>query len=109
MLKKEIPIQLNYARTMIIKAKSNKKVGPDVVDTFRQVKPQLKEKHSNRRTRTLAPQEFQNLHDHAPAHLRDILIMGHWTGMRKGEILLSAWPKVDLRNRLIRLEASDTK
>lgn len=42
-------------------------------------------------------------------HLKDILIAGYWTGMRKSEILKLTWSKVDLKNRMIRLEAEDTE
>ena len=36
-------------------------------------------------------------------------MMGYYTGMRKGEIVNLTWDKVDLRQRMIRLEQSDTK
>jgi integrase len=105
---KTIDDELNYVKTMIINAYDNKKVGPDIVDVFRKVKRKL-EVNTNRRTRTLTVQEFEELRENSPRHLQDILIMGYWTGMRKGEILPLTWNKVDLRERFARLEASDTK
>jgi integrase len=36
-------------------------------------------------------------------------LTGWYTGMCKGEILNLTWDKVDLANRMIRLEAKDTK
>lgn len=44
-----------------------------------------------------------------PSHVKPILTMGYFTGMRLGEILGLRWSQVDLQRRLVRLEASDTK
>lgn len=63
----------------------------------------------NARKRVLAPPEFQSLMVSASRHLKGILAAAYYTGMRKGEILHLTWDKVDFKNRLIRLEASDTK
>ena len=42
-------------------------------------------------------------------HINGIVAMGYYSGMRRGEILGLTWDKVDLANRMIRLEAKDTK
>jgi integrase len=35
--------------------------------------------------------------------------MAYWTGMRKGEIWDLTWGKLDMKARMIRLEAEDTR
>ena len=59
--------------------------------------------------RVLTKEEDDGLLGHSPKHIQNILIMGYWTGMRKGEILKLTWDKVDMAAKVIRLEASDTK
>ena len=44
-----------------------------------------------------------------PQHTKAILATAFYTGMRMGEILSLTWDRVDLKNRVIRLEAEDTK
>jgi integrase len=105
---KTIDDEVNYAKSMIIKAFDNDMVGAKTLKTFRRVK-RLLEGHANRRERVLSVQDFNTLHGSAPKHLQDILAMGYWTGMRKGEIISLTWDKIDVKERLIRLEASDTK
>lgn len=105
---KTIDDEINYVKTMIINAAHNEVVGGDVAMAFQRVKPLLK-KNSNARDRVLAGNEFDQLFDQAPNHLKGILIMGYWTGMRKGEIRDLVWSKVDMKERVIRLEAEDTK
>jgi integrase len=48
-------------------------------------------------------------HQNAPQHTKAILATAFYTGMRRGEILNLTWDKVDLKNRVIRLESKDTK
>ena len=59
--------------------------------------------------RVLTKEEDDGLLGHSPKHIQNILIMGYWAGMRKGEILKLTWDKVDMAAKVIRLEASDTK
>lgn len=75
---------------------------------FKRVKRFLKG-HGNARKRVLSKTEYEALQEHSPKHLKSLLIMGYWTGMRKGEILNLTWDKVDLKNRMIHLEDEDTK
>jgi integrase len=99
---------LNYTKSVIIKGFDNDMISGKTLKTFRRVKPLLKG-HANRRERVLSVHEFEPLHANAQKHLQGILSMGYWTGMRKGEIINLTWDKVDLKGRLIRLHASDTK
>jgi integrase len=44
-----------------------------------------------------------------PEYLRPVVTMAYCTGMRRGEICSLRWENVDLLNRLIRLNAGETK
>jgi len=102
---KTIDDEINYAKTVIIKAFNNDMVGGDVLKTFQRVKPLLK-RNMNARDRILTQNEYQRLINNAPIHLKNILIMGYWSGMRKGEILSLTWDKVDMKDKIIRLDAT---
>jgi integrase len=94
--------------TMVFKAFDNDLISGDTLKTFRKVK-KLARRGSDARDRILTMDEYNRLQDKAPLHLKGILAMGYYTGMRKSEILGLTWGKVDLKNRVIRLEAKDTK
>ena len=53
--------------------------------------------------------EFQKLRDALPAHLRPVITMGYYTGMRKEEILSLTWKQVDLVEGKVTLDAENTK
>ena len=105
---KTIDDEINYVKSMVIKAFYNDIVGGDVLKAFQRVKPMLK-RNSNARDRVLTKEEYERLLSYSPKHLRDILLIAFWTGMRKGEIKVLTWDKVDMKDRVIRLEAEDTK
>ncbi len=65
--------------------------------------------NANARNRVLSKEEFNKLTDALPSHARDVVAMGYYTGMRKGEIINLTWDKVDLKSRVIKLDATDTK
>jgi|LGOV01.1.fsa_nt_gb integrase len=96
------------AQTMINKAFDNDLVSGDTLRTFKKVKKLLK-RNANARDKILSFDQFHRLLGYLPKHTKAILTTGFYTGMRKGEILSLTWDKVDLENRLIRLEAKDTK
>ena len=100
--------EIKKAKTMVLKAFDNDLVGGDAVKAFNRTDYLLK-RGADVRTRVLSPAEFQALVNHSRGHTRAVIMTGYYTGMRKGEILNLTWDKVDLRNRMIRLEASDTK
>lgn len=96
------------ARTMINKAFDNDMVGAEVIRTFKKVDKLLK-RNANARDKIITPEQFRNLMSHLPRHARAILATAFYTGMRKGEILLLTWDKVDLKKKVILLDAKDTK
>jgi integrase len=98
---------ISKTRAMVNKAIGDDLISRDAVKAFK-VKNTLK-KGSDVRDRILSPVEFQSLMENAAEHLRPIVACGYHTGMRKGEILGLTWDKVDLANRMIHLEAKDTK
>ncbi len=100
--------QIAMARAMINKAFDNDLVSGDIVKVFKRVKKLLKG-DANARDRVLSSEEFKRLMDTLPAHTRAIVATGFYTGMRRGEVLNLTWNKVDLKNRVITLEASETK
>jgi len=100
--------EIGTAKTMIYKAFDDNIVSGDTLKSFRVVKKLLK-KNSNARDRILNPEEFNHLFNHSPRHLRGIVTTGYYTGMREGEILNLTWNKVDLKNRFIQLQVTDTK
>lgn len=53
--------------------------------------------------------EYQKLHAALPEYLRPVLAIGYYTGMRRAEITTLKWEQVDLLNRVIHLNAGETK
>ena len=69
--------------------------------------PMLKE--SNVRKGTLKQESYPLLLAALPEYLRPVLAIGYHTGMRLGEIQGLRWGQVDFLNRIIRLNAGETK
>ena len=93
---------------MIFKGFDNDIVGGSTVKTFKRVKKLLKP-GSDVRDRILNKNEFEALKKHSSGHTYGTIMMGYYTGMRRGEILSLTWDKVKLQNRMIHLEPEDTK
>jgi integrase len=71
-------------------------------------------KENNKRDRILSPEEYARLLAHCPAHLKPIVKLAYYTGMRQGEILNLKWDRVDLSKAhegkgFIHLKPEDTK
>jgi integrase len=67
------------------------------------------ERESNTRDRVLSRGEFDQLLAAAPAHLKPILLIACYTGIRRGELLRLTWDRVDLKAGVIRSCLEDTK
>ena len=69
---KTIDDEINYAKTVIIKAFNNDMVGGDVLKAFQRVEPLLK-RNMNARDRILTHDEYERLLNNSPPHLKNIL------------------------------------
>jgi len=101
--------EVGAARTVIIKAFDNGLIGGHTLKTFKVVKKLLKA-NANARDRILSTEEFKALCDNSSTTLiKRIIVTGYWSGMRSGEIKNLKWNRVDMKKRIIRLRAEDTK
>ncbi len=64
---------------------------------------------NNVRTGFFEDEEYHNLKSALPFHLKPVVTMAFYTGMRKGEILGLRWDQVDLLEGKITLNPRDTK
>lgn len=69
----------------------------------------LKLKEPEGRLRYLTREEYAHLISVAEGYLRDFIILGVQTGMRRGELMRLRWDRVDLQQKFIHLRAEDTK
>ena len=100
--------EIGKVKAMVFKAFDDDKVGGDTIKKFKKI-GKLSKGNANARSRIITPAEFANMLRESPRHLRHILTMAYYAGMRKSEILNLTWDKVDLKKRFIYLEAADTK
>lgn len=59
--------------------------------------------------RILTHDEFNRLYHECSSHLKPVVLVAYYTGMRRAEILKLTWDKVDLNGGFIRLSADMTK
>jgi integrase len=100
--------QVGAAKTVINKAFDNDLVGLDAVRSFKKVKKLLK-RNSNARDKIITKDQFKAIMKHISPFTAPIVATAYYTGMRREEILSLTWDKVDMKGRVIRLEAKDTK
>ena len=66
-------------------------------------------KENNERNRILSPDEYTLLLAYCPAHIKPVVKMAYYTGMRQGEILNLTWGQVDLKEGFIKLAPEHCK
>lgn len=64
---------------------------------------------NNVREELLSQDQFHRLLDECPEHIRPIVLVAYYTGMRKSELLNLTWNEVDIEQGFIRLKAEQTK
>jgi integrase len=90
-------------KTIFNKAMRNGKAERNPVQGIRALK------ENNERDRILSPEEYIRLLAHSPGHLKPIVKLAYYSGMRRGEILGLTWGQVDLKEGFIKLTHQDTK
>ena len=100
--------EVGAAKTMVNKAFDNNLVSGDTLKAFKVVRRLLKV-NANARDKVIGVAEFDTLLENASSHIKGILATGYYSGMRRGEILKLTRNKMNLKNRMISLEAEDTK
>jgi integrase len=69
----------------------------------------LLKRNANARDKILSVDQYNKLIANLPFHAKAIITTGYYTGMRRREILSLIWDNVDLKKRIISLDAEDTK
>ena len=69
----------------------------------------LKLKEPEGRLRFLTRDEYSRLVSVTDGYLRDFIVLGVQTGMRRGELVRLRWDRIDLEQGFINLRAEDTK
>jgi integrase len=64
---------------------------------------------NNTRMRTLTEEEIKALLGACADHIRPIIMIAYYMGLRRSEILNLTWPEVDIQKGFIRLSAERTK
>lgn len=71
--------------------------------------PRLLKKRGNARDKVFTPDQYERLYAAAKPHLKPIIAMAWYTGMREGEILNLKRSRLFLGDRCIKLRPEDTK
>ena len=90
--------ELAFLRLAFNLARRAGKLKPEMIPYFEMLP------ENNRRTGFFEQEHYEAVLSQLPEHLKGVLTMGYWTGMRKSEMLGLKWEQVDLYNRLVFLE-----
>ncbi|OEU60595.1 MAG: hypothetical protein BAW33_02340 [Desulfobacterales bacterium C00003104] len=101
--------EVSTVKSTVRKAFHNDLVSGNTLKVFERVENLQKTKKMNARTRVLSLNEYRGLMEHLPLHLKPVVDTAFYTGMRRGEIINLTWNKVSSKDRMIRLDAEDTK
>jgi integrase len=99
-----IDMEISLAKTMVTKAFDNDLLDGRTVKAFRKLKRRLR-RAANARRRTPSMEEYVNLLNVAPPHLKAFLTLAVNTGMRLGELRGLRWSHIDREKWVIRLPA----
>ena len=117
---RQVDYEIGEVKKMMRTAWDSNKISGRTWKLFGSVKKVLKA-GANVRKRKMEPQEYVTLESHLANHHKPICALALFTGMRPGELLPInksskdestkglTWEQVDFKNRMIVLEAEDTK
>jgi integrase len=94
---------LSCLKTMFNRAVRNKLIDHNPISGVKKLA------ENNVRMRILTTEEFFRLLDACPSHIRPVVMVAYYMGMRKNEIIYLVWNEVDLQKGFIRLSAERTK
>ena len=97
--------ELGLLRRAFTLGVANGKVGHANIPDFKG----LFQKEKNARQGFWEHSEYERFRDALPIDERGLFIFGYWTGCRLGEISQLVWEQVDLKGRVVRLRADQTK
>lgn len=88
---------IGAARTMVKAAWDDDMIAGDCLKPFNKTKRKLKNINANARDAYYTYTEYKLLVEKAPAHIKPVIALAYYTGMRRGEILALEWSMVDLK------------
>ena len=95
--------EVSCLKTMLSKAVRHRLIDTNPLAGYRMLP------ENNVRMVTLDESQFQKLVDCCPLHVRPVVIVGYYLGMRKSEVIELTWKEVDLKTGFIRLGGPRTK
>jgi len=95
--------EISCLKTMLNRAVRHEKLNDNHLSKVKRLA------ENNVRERVLNSEELARLLNSCDTHLKPIVLIAYYTGMRKSEILELTWDEVDLQNNFIRLQGNRTK